>query len=1089
MYAQTPNPYIFLYLITGISGKGIKEVYLPPEPPDNEVHFKKENKFIRPEPPKHIKKAIKVLYAKSNKYSTYYDPDYVSPYAQEIREWEDQQWERFENGFWFWNRGKKTYLTPFYYWYLTEWVPYFGKPEYRETDKEITYWLLYLEEDPFCYGGLLNTIRRYGKSAIMGAWMIWRTTRNFAHYSGCQGESDDKIEAFWKTHVLKPFRKLNGYVTPVYDTTSKQTADISFERPVSRGKEGRIDPDIDDDDFIDGESETEDLESYIDWRDSNESAYDQAVLHTYLMEEPGKCHPKGTKVRMYDGTIKNVEEVQIGELLRGDDNDPRHVLNTGQGRGKIYKIIPNSKVEPWYINEHHILSCKISGGTPFKGYKKGDVVNISLKTYFSLSPKKKKHLMCYRVGVEYPERQTYIHPYTLGLWLGDGSQSTPEIANMEPEVAHWLNSKYHVKLKKSSKERVPIYYIKGGFIDSIKTEGLFKNKHIPNKYLINSRANRLQLLAGLIDTDGHRSSNPKRPTQRHYEIVQKRKRLAEEIKELCLSLGFYASINPKKATMKRKNKPTYECMVYRVFIYGHNLYEIPCRVERKKMPSNITTYNSKNPLVYGFTVEYDRVDDYYGFNISGNRLYLLDNYTVTHNTIRTSVNDRWTTVKPCLRRGKFIRGKALLATTVEHMNVLDRGGKAYQKIFYESDFDKRNALGQTDSGLYTAFLSGDCAYEGFFDDYGHPMREEARRSLLIERESKRKNPKDHAKIIRQYPLKVSEIFWVSSENCVFNATILQKRKLFLDSNTVPLYSRFKVEWKNKIRFSELVFSHDENGWFKSGWMFPGDTWVTLANKVKQNSDGTYVPLNGSIFTAGLDPVDHRVAIQVSTGIGEDQVMTTRRSKPVMRVKRRYDPFVDVITDDESAHGFGEAGSPGFVTQELLEYRRDTEYPYKTGVTIGMIDERHHDANVNFERELMICWLFGMEIMIESAKPGAINYFIANKCQDFLKMKYVPEASNKQDYQGEGTPANPMTINEYTDALGTMIEYYGHTEIFPEFNDDYLQFNPAKTKEFDYAVSSGWTELGEKVRPKSVQLPVLDLLTIMPSWRNGKPVIR
>lgn len=746
MFTPTSNPYKFKYLITGISGEGIKEVYLPEPPPDDQVHFKKEDRWVRPEPPRHIKKAIKVLYAKMNKYSTYYDPSYVSPYAYEIRKWEDQQWERFENGFWFWNKGVKTYLTPFYYWYLTEWNPYFGTPVYRETDKEITYWLLYLEEDPNCYGGLLNTIRRYGKSAIMAGWMVRRTTTNFSHYSGCQGESDDKIEAFWKTHVIKPFRKLNGYVTPVYDTTSKQTADISFERPVARGKEGRIDPDIDDEDFINSDSETEDLESYIDWRDSNEGAYDQAVLHTYICEEPGK-------------------------------------------------------------------------------------------------------------------------------------------------------------------------------------------------------------------------------------------------------------------------------------------------------------------------------------------------------TQRTSINDRWTTVKPCLRRGKFIRGKALFATTVEHMNVLDRGGKAYQKLFYESDYDKRNALGQTESGLYTAFLPGDCAYEGFFDDYGHPLQQEARRSLLIERESKRKNPKDHAKIIRQYPLKINEIFWVSSENCVFNATILQKRKLFLDSNTVPLYSKFKVEWKNKVRFTELVFSHDENGWFKSSWMFPGDTFRTMANKVKKNNDGTFAPMNGKIFTAGLDPVDHRVAIQQTSGIGEDQIVTTRRSKPVMRVKRRYDPFVDVITEDEAKQGFGSAGEPGILTQELLEYRRDTEYPYKTGITIGMIDDRHHDANVNFERELMICWLFGMEIMIESAKPGAINHFILAGCQDFLKQKYVPEAANKNQYQGEGTPANTATINEYTDLLGTMIEYFGHCEIFPEFNDDYLQFNPAKTKEFDYAVSSGWCELGERVRPKVVELPRMELTDILPTYRNGQRVRR
>lgn len=725
MFKETSNPYSFKYLITGISGDGIKQVFLPEPPRDEEVHFKKENKFVRPEPPQHIQKAIKVLYAKTNPYSKYYDKHYVSPYAYEIRKWEDQQWDRFEKGFWFWNNGVKTYLTPFYYYYLTEWKTYYGRPDFRETDKEITYWLMYIEEDPRCYGGALNTIRRYGKSSIMGCWLIWRATRNFAHYGGAQGESDEKIEKFWSTHVIKPFRKLNGYVTPVYDTTSKQTVDIKFERPIARGKEGRKDPDLEDEDFIESEVETEDLESYIDYRDSAEGAYDQAVLHTYLMEEAGK-------------------------------------------------------------------------------------------------------------------------------------------------------------------------------------------------------------------------------------------------------------------------------------------------------------------------------------------------------TKKANVNDRWTTVKPCLRRGKFIRGKALLSTTVEHMNIFDRGGKAYQKLFFESDYDKRTALDQTTSGLYASFLPGDCAYEGFFDDHGHPMRVEARRSILIERESKKHNPKDHAAVIRQYPLTIDEIFWVSAEQCVFNATVLQKRKLVLDSSTIPLYSKFDLRWRDNKRFSSVIFSHNENGWFKCGWMFPGEEYVKLANKVRDNGDGTYSPMNEHVFTSGVDPVDHRVVIENTVGSGENEYTSTRRSKPVMRVKRKYDVAID-----------------GELSQEILEERRDKEYAYRTGISIGLMDSRPSDPNVYYERALMVCWLFGMSLMVELDKPGIINYFIQHGCKDFIKNKYVPDAMAKPGHQGEGTKASSMMINEYTDALATHIEYFGHTEIFPEFINDYLLFNPAKTKEHDYAVSSGWTELGERVRAKVVEQPVLNIENFMPRFRDNK----
>lgn len=728
MFTPTKNPYRFQYLITGISGPGIEQVYLPEPPPDDEIHFKKEQRWVRPELPKHIRKAIKILYSRRDKYGPYYDPNYVSPYDREIQAWEDQQWERFDKGFWFWNKGVRTYLTPFYYWYLTEWNPYFGAPEYRETDKELTYWLQFIEEDPRCYGGLLNTIRRYGKSALMGGWSMWRTTTNFGHFTGMQGETDKKIFKFWDLHILKPFRKLLGYVKPVFDSSSKQTEDIKFERPISKGAKSKLDPDLEEEDF---ESEdAEDLESYMDYRESSEGAYDQAVLHTYLMEEPGK-------------------------------------------------------------------------------------------------------------------------------------------------------------------------------------------------------------------------------------------------------------------------------------------------------------------------------------------------------TLKANVNDRWETVKPCLRRGKFIRGKALLATTVEHMNVMDKGGRAYQKIFYESDYDKRTGLDQTTSGLYAAFLPGDCAYEGFWDEWGHPMRAEARQSITIERESKKHNPKDYSSLIRKYPLNMAEIFWVSADQCIFNATILQNRKLFLDSTTVPTFSKFTLRWENNKRFTKIVFSHDPiAGWFKAAWMFPGNAFAEMANKVKDNGNNTYSPLNEGTFTAGIDPVDHRVKIEQKMGFGEDEFVSIRRSKPVMCVRRRYDSSID-----------------GVLTQELLEQRRDSEYQYKTGFNIGMMDVRPGDPNVYYERALMVCWLFGMSMNVESAKPGVINYFYLNGCGDFIKNKYIPEASNKMDQGEAGTPANAQTINEYTECLMTDIEYFGHMEPFVEFVNDHLIFDPANTRVHDYSVSKGWCLLGEKIRPKTVQLPTLDLETIMPTFDRYGNVVR
>ncbi len=102
---------------------------------------------------------------------------------------------------------------------------------------------------------------------------------------------------------------------------------------------------------------------------------------------------------------------------------------------------------------------------------------------------------------------------------------------------------------------------------------VMQNKHIPQVYLSNSTRNRLALLAGLIDSDGHylEQSNG-------YEITQKNRHLAEQIKFMCDSIGFRTSLISKKAIISSIG---YEAEVHRVRIYG-DIDRVPVRIERKK---------------------------------------------------------------------------------------------------------------------------------------------------------------------------------------------------------------------------------------------------------------------------------------------------------------------------------------------------------------------------------------------------------------------------------------------------------------------------------------------------------------------------
>ena len=341
----------------------------------------------------------------------------------------------------------------------------------------------------------------------------------------------------------------------------------------------------------------------------------------------GKCLGKGTKVLMYSGELKKVENIVIGDELMGDDSTPRKVLSLARGREEMYWVRQNKGID-YRVNKSHILSLKRSRNAG--KHKHGDILNISVEEYLKKSNKFKTNYKGYSVAVDFAEQDIEIEPYFLGLWLGDGSKISTTITNIDLEIIQFLERysrnldmkiTYPTNIKKH-----PDYKITNGIgkknrlLNFLKRADLLNNKHIPKNYLINSRKNRLELLAGLLDSDGYYDDK-----FHVMEITQKSKELAKQIKFLADSLGFKSSFNSKIARIKSIG---YECEVYRVRIVG-NLDEIPTKIARKKARESASNRNHQHT---GIKVEYDKVDDYYGFEIDGNKLFLLEDMTVTHNT-------------------------------------------------------------------------------------------------------------------------------------------------------------------------------------------------------------------------------------------------------------------------------------------------------------------------------------------------------------------------------------------------------------------------------------------------------------------------
>ena len=136
----------------------------------------------------------------------------------------------------------------------------------------------------------------------------------------------------------------------------------------------------------------------------------------------------------------------------------------------------------------------------------------------------------------------------------------------------------------------------------LRNHNLLLNKHIPKIYKCNSRQVRLELLAGIIDSDGCESHGG-------YDIIQKNETLLDDIIYVARSLGFAAYKKEcKKSCMYKGEKK--EGVYYRTNIHGKGLEDIPVKCERKKVEPR---RQIKDALNTGIKVEKREIDNYYGF--------------------------------------------------------------------------------------------------------------------------------------------------------------------------------------------------------------------------------------------------------------------------------------------------------------------------------------------------------------------------------------------------------------------------------------------------------------------------------------------
>ena len=385
------------------------------------------------------------------------------------------------------------------------------------------------------------------------------------------------------------------------------------------------------------------------------------------------CEDPETEIIMSDLTTKKIRDVEVGDSVMGDDGAPRKVLNTFRGRGMMYKI-HQANAEDYIVNDTHILSLKKrasamlpSGGVTKSGTPKqpngrypqyGEYCDIPIKEFMEKSNKFRSCFSGYKcASIPFEEKSVRIAPYFLGLWLGDGTECCQDVTTPEKEIRAYLKKyaeslglKYwekecrgcvlaHLSRKELSGNNV--------LLDLMRSYNLIGNKHIPQDFISNSEEVRLELLAGLIDTDGCYEKKG------NYEIIQKRRHLAYQIKYVADTLGFRTSLSEKRSFIGTKDCGIY----YRVSISG-DIDRIPCIVERKRPKKS--HYQRKSWLVSSLSIEPMGEGDWCGIYLDGNHRYLHKDGTVTHNSGKSFATSTF------IERLTFELGKDTTGNNISH---------------------------------------------------------------------------------------------------------------------------------------------------------------------------------------------------------------------------------------------------------------------------------------------------------------------------------------------------------------------------------------------------------------------------------------
>ena len=265
--------------------------------------------------------------------------------------------------------------------------------------------------------------------------------------------------------------------------------------------------------------------------------------------------------------FKKMSEIQVGDIVFDEQGNPTNVVHTSEIEyTDTYKVTFSDKSFLYADGGHQWVThtksdrSKWDGTSKFIGDDKPYSINWASKntpvttleikntiTYPGSSQwNKSNHSIPLCEPINFPEVEVPIHPYVLGCWLGDGYSAGATICGVDQEIFQNLRDCGVLLNRHNNTATTDCQYYGMKFLDrSLKTDlrtlNLINNKHIPEIYLLSSYEQRLDLLKGLMDTDGNVNRG-----WRCVSFSNSNKTVIDDVYRLICSLGLKPTIQEKK---------------------------------------------------------------------------------------------------------------------------------------------------------------------------------------------------------------------------------------------------------------------------------------------------------------------------------------------------------------------------------------------------------------------------------------------------------------------------------------------------------------------------------------------------------------